>query len=65
MRDTHTKRRFVEPTLTEEASLTDVTLTSGGKGYHGHSNRQSNAHGHGNEQHGGGGGGPHGGGPKH
>lgn len=64
MQDTHAKRRFVEPTLTEEASLTDVTLTSGGKGGR-YSGRHGNGHGHGSEHHGGSSGGPHGGGRKH
>ena len=54
MIDTRSERQFVEPTITLEASLTDVTLLSGGKG-------GSNRHGHGNEKHGGGHGGGHGG----
>jgi hypothetical protein len=53
--DNRSERPFVEPTITPEASLTDVTLLSGGysgkkgKG-HGHENRGG---GHGNGGHGG------------
>ena len=49
MTDKRSERQFVEPTITPEASLTDVTLLSGGA---------KKGHGHGNEKHGGGGG-PH------
>ena len=62
MPDDRSERQFVEPTITPEASLTDVTLLSGGAGGkkgHGHGNeRQGGRQGggrHGNEHHGGGG----------
>jgi hypothetical protein len=63
MQDTDTKRRFVEPTLTEEASLTDVTLTSGGKASHHSNSRHGYGHGNSGTHHSAGG--PHGGGRKH
>jgi hypothetical protein len=59
--DDHGKRQFVEPTVTMEASLADVTLLSGGKGGHGphgHDTHGGGRHGgghHGGEHHGGGG----------
>ena len=62
MPDNRSERHFVEPTITPEASLTDVTLLSGGK-----SGKKGHGHGHGNEKHGGGGqsGEHHGGGRGH
>ncbi len=59
MHDADGKRPFVEPTITPEASLTDVTLLSGGIGRHkGGPSHDSNPHGggqHGGEHHGSGG----------
>jgi len=54
LKQSNAKRRFVVPTITEEASLTDVTLTSGGHG----GRRGEGRHGggrHGGGRHGGGG----------
>ena len=47
------KKPFVEPRLTEEASLEDVTLMSGGGSGHGHGNnyKKGGNGGHGNNGH--------------
>lgn len=58
MPENRSERPFVEPTITPEASLTDVTLLSGGysgKKGKGHGNESHGSGPHGNEHHGGGG----------